>query len=277
MKKSVLSFVRNSLLGFAALSVAAPAYAGPLSYTGGTYTQNFDTLPSTGSGSVANRGPNYINPSWTGVTGSNLTGWQFANPTGTGTSTEYRAQDGSLSGSAGRGVVSFGTTGSSDRALGALSTSAQIPTFGLVLTNNTSQLLTSFTLSFTGEQWRRGDAVPQDSLLFTWGLGSDISGSYTAASALNFTSPTAAPLNSALDGNLAINQTAKSATITGINWGIGQTLVLKWTAQELSGQDDGLAIDNLSFSAVPEPSSLALAAMGLIGTVGYAVRRRRAS
>jgi len=165
MKKQVRLFVLNSLVISAALSVAAPALAGPLSYTGGTYSENFDTLPSTGASSVANRGPNYINPTWTGATA--LTGWQMANPTGSATTTEYRAQDGSLSGSAGRGVVSFGTTGSSDRALGALSTSNQIPTFGLVLTNNTSQLLTSFTLSYTGEQWRRGDAVPQDSLLFS--------------------------------------------------------------------------------------------------------------
>jgi hypothetical protein len=274
MKKSVLSFISKSICAAATLSLVAPASAAPLSYSGGTYSQNFDTLPLSGASSVANRGPNYINPSWSGVTGSNLEGWQFANPTGTATTTEYRAQDGSLSGSAGRGVVSFGTTGSSDRALGSLSTSNQIPTFGLVLTNNTSQLLTSFTLSYTGEQWRRGDAVPQSSLLFSWGLGSDIGGSYTAASSLNFTSPTALPINSALNGDLAINQTAKSATINGINWGIGQTLVLKWTSQELSGADDGLAIDNLTFTAVPEPSSLALAAIGLIGTAGFAWRRR---
>lgn len=278
MKRNLFTCLFRATSAIAVLTVTASAVAGPLSYTGGTYTQNFDTLPSTGASSVANRGPNYINPSWSGVTGSNLEGWQFAQPLGTATTTEYRAQNGSLSGSGGRGVVSFGTTGSSDRALGSLTTSNQIPTFGLVLTNNTAQVLTSFTLSFTGEQWRRGDRVdPQNTLFFSYGLASDIGASLTDYSALDFTSPTAAPLNSALDGNLPANQTAKSATITGLNWGVGQTLVLKWTSDEASGQDDGLAIDNLSFSAVPEPSSFALAAVGLVGAAGIVWRRRRSA
>ncbi|MBL9125929.1 MAG: PEP-CTERM sorting domain-containing protein [Planctomycetaceae bacterium] len=277
MKRTLCTRLFRATSAVAILALTASAFAAPLSYTGGTYTQNFDALPSTGASSVANRGPNYINPSWSGVTGSNLEGWQFANPDGSSGSTEYRAQNGGSSGSAGRGVVSFGATGSSERALGMLLTSNQIPTFGLVLTNNTAQVLTSFTLSFTGEQWRRGDADPQSGLYFSYGLASDIGASLTSYAPLDFTSPTAAPLNSALDGNLPANQVAKSATITGLNWGIGQTLVLKWNSVELSGQDDGLAIDNLSFSAVPEPSSFALAAVGLVGAAGIVWRRRRSA
>ena len=246
-----------------------------LSYVGGTYTENFDSLPSTGSGTLPGKGPNYLVPGWTGASG--LTGWQGAiDVASTGTNTEYRAQNGSGSGSAGRGLNSFGTTGSAERALGALPTSNQIPFFGLVLQNNTENTLTQFTLSFTGEQWRRGDTSPQDKLLFSYGLASDISASLTSYAALDFAAPTSAPLNSALDGNLPANQTFKSATITGLTWGVGQTLVLKWSAPDITGQDDGLAIDNLSFvaHAVPEPAGLTLALLAAAGALGAVWRRR---
>lgn len=259
------------------LAIASAASAAPLSYTGGTYSENFDTLPSTGSGTLPGKGPNDLVPGWTGATG--LTGWQGAIAAiSSGTNTEYRAQNGSGSGSTGRGLNSFGTTGSSDRALGALATSNQLPFFGLVLQNNTANVLTQFTLSYTGEQWRRGDTSPQDNLLFSCGLASDIGATLTSYAALDFASPTAAPLNSALDGNLPANQTFKSATITGLNWAPGQTLVLKWSAQDLSGQDDGLGIDNLSFkaNAVPEPSSIALAMFGALGVLAAVWRCRAA-
>lgn len=278
MPKSLASLILKFPVAMAVGLLALPAAAAPLSYTGGTYVQNFDTLPSTGSGNASGRGPHELVPVWSGATG--LVGWQFANPSGNSSSTEYRAQNGSQSGSSGRGVVSFGSTGSSDRAIGALATSNQISTFGLVLINNTPNDLTSITLSFVGEQWRRGDVSSPNTLAFSYGLGSSIgAGGLTAYAPLNFVSPNtqASPNEVALDGNLAGNQTALSATITGINWGVGESLVLKWTGQDLSGQDDGLAIDNLTFTAVPEPSSLALSVLGLAGIVGMVIRRRRAS
>jgi len=260
------------------LTIIADASAAPLGYSGGIYSENFDTLPSTGSGTLPGKGPNDLVPGWTGASG--LTGWQGAiTALSSGTNTEYRAQNGSGSGSTGRGLNSFGTTGSAERALGTLPTSAQIPFFGLVLQNNTANVLTQFTLSYTGEQWRRGDTSPQDKLLFSYGLAGDISPALTSYAALDFASPTAALLNSALDGNLPANQTFKSATITGLTWAPGQTLVLKWSAPDLTGQDDGLGIDNLSFqaNAVPEPSSIALALFGAVGVVAAAWRRRVAN
>ena len=55
------------------LCASAPvAQAAALSYTGGAYTQNFDTLPSTGSGTLPGKGPNDLVPGWTGAIG--LTG-----------------------------------------------------------------------------------------------------------------------------------------------------------------------------------------------------------
>jgi len=261
------------------LAIASAASAAPLSYTGGTYSKNFDTLPSTGTGTLPGKGPNDLVPGWTGATG--LTGWQGAiTPLSSGTNTEYRADNGSGSGSTGRGLVSYGSTGSSDRALGGLATSNQIPFFGLVLQNNTANVLTQFTLSYTGEQWRRGNVPAPNTLAFSYGEAADIAGALTNYAPLTFTAPNtqAAPTDVALDGNSKANQSAISATVTGLNWAPGETLVLRWSAQDQSGQDDGLAIDNLSFqaNAVPEPSSIALALFGAVGVVAAVWRRRMA-
>lgn len=267
------------LLTVCSLSAAQGA---PLSYTGGNYTQDFDGLPQSGNVSLTGRGPHELQ----GVLSSiGVEGWQIANPDGSSATTEFRAQNGSQSGSAGRGVVSFGTTGSSDRALGALATSNQISTFGLVLVNNTDAVLDSFTLEYTGEQWRRGNvASPGNSLSFAYAVGPAVtigSGTFVDVAELSFNSPNnqVAPTEVALDGNLAANQVAILGTVSGLNWLPGERLVLRWAAEDIGGQDDGLAIDNLTFSAkpVPEPASACMAAVGAVALAVVARRVRRAT
>jgi len=77
-----------------------------------------------------------------------------------------------------------------------------------------------------------------------------------------------------LDGNLPANQTAVNEFVGGITWSPGTWLVLRWDGKDVTGQDNGLAIDNLSFSAgVPEPTGAVLA--GVAAIVLGAVRRRR--
>jgi hypothetical protein len=252
----------------------SPATASALNYNGGTYTQDFDGLPtnvSNAAQAISGSGPVDIYPTITGAS-STLTGWQIANPIG---NVEFKSQDGSLSGSGGRGPLSLGTNGSSERALGALSTSADIPTFGLVLLNNTSNTYTQFTLTYTGEHWRRGDIAsdPHDTLTFFEGLGNDISATLTEQDSLNFNAATmtsgyaSLTTNTAVNGNDSTHQASISGTISGLNWGPGQTLVLRWNAQDITGQDDGLGIDNLFFSAstaaVPEPASALLLCLGV--------------
>jgi hypothetical protein len=254
-----------------------PASAAPLSYNGGTYTQNFDGLPTNITNptqTITGRGPH----EFSAVTAaSGLTGWQLGNPSGSSTNTDFRSHNGSLSGSAGRGVVSYGDNGSTERALGFLPTSNQISQFGLVLTNNTGATIQAFELSFTGEQWRRGDVATPDTLTFAYGLGNDLNASLTDAAALTFSSPNTqlAPTEVALNGNALLNQVLKSATITGLNWQDGQNLVLRWRVADISGQDDGLAIDNLSFAAVPEPAACLLGVLGACGSLLIVRRSRR--
>lgn len=281
MSHRLISLFAKAGLTALLLLAAANVHAAPLSYTGGVYSQDFNGLPTDVTNPVqtlTGKGPHEL----TAVTGAaGVAGWQFGNFGGSSANTEFRSHDGSLAGNAGRGIISFGTDGDTERALGSLPTGNQISTFGLVLKNDLAYTLTSFSLAYTGEQWRRGNVATPNVLEFSYQVGASAingGGLWASVAALDFTAPiTVGPTEVALDGNLAANQTALAATINGINWTPGSTLVLRWISADLSGQDDGLAIDNLSFSAVPEPSTFALAAIGLAGAacIGRFRRRRR--
>jgi len=254
------------------------AHAAPLGYVGGTINENFDTLPTNVTNPTQvglSKAPFDLNPAINNLTG--LTGWQASN-LGTSATTEFRSQNGSLSGSGGRGVISYGTNGSTERALGALPTSNQINPFGLVLVNNSQDTYQKISVSFVGEQWRRGEPGVNNIMTFAYGEAANIAGGLTAVPALSFSNPNtqAAPTEVALDGNLPANQVAISGTITGLNWAPGETLVLRWTISEGSGQDNGMGIDNFEFTAqVPEPSTLALACVAVFGLGACGFRRLR--
>ncbi|AHF92213.1 hypothetical protein OPIT5_20120 [Opitutaceae bacterium TAV5] len=266
---------------------AVAVHAQTFNYTGGAYTQNFDSLPAndTYSNQISGRGPHSLDTGF-GTTG--LTGWYGVNTeAGSANNTQFRAHDGSLSGGDGRGIVSFGSTGSTDRALGALSTSNQVNAFGLYLTNGTGSTLTEFSLSYTGEQWRVGDIGLTDTLTFSYAIvpaGSSTGllddAAFTEVSALSFSTPFTGSSeinNTAVDGNSSAYQVPLSSIVSGIVWNAGDTLILRWTAQDLSGQDHGLAIDDLSFtagSAVPEPATYA-ALLALAVLAGVALHRGR--
>jgi hypothetical protein len=224
------------------------------------YAQEFDGLAASGSATLTGRGPHALE----GVLGSSgVPGWYGANFAGSSSNTEVRAQDGSLGSSAGRGVVSFGATGSGERALGALSTSNQINRFGALFMNDTGLTLQEVTIQFYGEQWRRGNVPTADTLTFGYGLTNSIETATTPFAGLSFSSLNlqAAPTEVALDGNDPANRMLIQATIGGVNWTPGSSLAISWTATDLSGQDDGLAIDSLRLSgAVPAPGGLTLLA-----------------
>lgn len=248
---------RLAVVLFGALLAATPGHAQSLPYAGGVYSQNFDTLPQSSPALVTQtgRGPHLLNDAFV-ATG--LEGWFGANVTGSSANTEYRAHNGSLSGSAGRGVLSLGSTDSADRALGALSTSNQINAFGLRLLNTGTTTLTSFTLAYTGEQWRYGNLGVPSRLTFTYAViaaeDSPLAENFNEVEALHFTAPiyNTTPTDVALDGNLPDNRAEIQASVTSLDWQPGQVLVLRWTAQDLTGQDPALAIDDLVFAASAE-------------------------
>ncbi|MBX3435101.1 MAG: hypothetical protein KF847_17425 [Pirellulales bacterium] len=275
-----------------AAATAVAASAAPVSYTGGAYLQDFNGLPTTPTASsvsavIPGKGPHDF-PTTGVMASAGMEGWTMSNYDGSSVDTEYRAQNGSQAGNAGRGVVSFGTINSAERALGVLATSNQISRFGLALINDSSTTYDQFTLDFVGEQWRRGNvAAPGNAISYDWavtgnygsGVGQDnINTDAAFANIGSIASPNnqPAPTELALDGNLPANQVSVSTTVTGLNWTPGSVLMLRWSGQDLSGQDDGLAIDDLRFSAsaVPEPGSIALAGL-VLGALTIVDRRRR--
>jgi hypothetical protein len=257
----------------------APVFASSLNFTG-SYSNDFNLLPRENVDNPANavvsiqtgRGPHGFD---VGFLVSGFDGWFGSNPAGSSSNTEFKSHDGSLAGSAGRGVLSLGLNGDTDRALGALSTSNQINTFGLVLINGTNGTIDSLDVSYIGEQWRRGNILSSspdvNSLRFSFATFASDPGTsviddllsppgtspanFTTVEDLTFNTPNRqdAPLEVAINGNESANQTARSATLGSLNWQAGQYLVLRWSARDISGQDDGLAIDSLVISAGVNP------------------------
>lgn len=257
----------------AALAVAGMAAGAnaALSFTGATYTQDFDSLLNTGTSNA-----------W--AQDSTLVGWIARRSAGGPDVTAYRADTGSSNAG---GLDSYGAASDTDRALGSVcSGSTGTITFAVVLQNNTSDVLTSFDLSFVGEQWRMGGSTAATTPSLAQTLAFDFktvaafavadvdaaATGYTALPALNFTSPQFGPTTAAaLDGNLPANQASLSATGVAITWNPGEFLVLRWTDINDANNDHGLAIDNVTFNATPAPGAIAL--LGLAGVV--AGRRKR--
>lgn len=233
-----------------ALLLAMPALgqAAAISFNGTTYTQDFDSLPNSGTNPLVTQAKASPADVPTSTANVSLTGWSFINAAGTGPNSFFRYDDGSSTTGA---VYSYGANASTDRALGSLASGTTVSTFGTQLTNTASGAFSSFTISFTGEQWRRGSGAA-NSLAFSYSFtASDIaSGTFITVPELNFTAPITTGGNVTLNGNDPANQTALSFTISNILWNPGQSLTMRWVDVNDAGNDDGLAIDNFSFSAI---------------------------
>ncbi len=238
-----------------------------ISITGPTYTQNFDTLPNTGTFTFSGSGP-FDLPT---TTAGSLRGWAFARDSGNQANAQFRVGDGSTTN---QGIYSFGTTGSGERALGSLAGPQLVSSFGALFVNNSGSTLNSITISFTGEQWRRAPISNTLSFQYSVGATSISTGTFTSFGALNFTGPQTGSAM-ALNGNLAANQVHITATITGLNWTAGSNLVIRWNDTNEARADAGLAIDNFSLT-IPEPGTVA-AGFAAVALLGWAVRRRISS
>ncbi len=230
------------------LTVHVVPTALPYGSIGGTYTQNFDGLPKTGAFHLTGAGP--VNASLNPIQANDLAGWYLARPAGTGNNAGFAQSDGSLVDGA---AYSYGDVADTDRAFGLLATQGRVSSLGVAFANNTNVSLTNFTVSFAGEQWRRGDSAA-NTLAFSYSTSAAdiLSGSYTPVTGLDFTSPHTGASVTALDGNLPANQTVVTFTVTGLSWDAGTTLFLRWEDTDDTGADDGLALDNFVFSAADD-------------------------
>jgi len=252
-KKKVMMAAVATVAG----SYGVNAYAQVISYTtpGANYTQNFDTLASSTGTAIG---------TFTWNDGTTLNGWYAFKtlPAPGGPPTDYRAVDGSSNSGQ---IYSFGTGGSTDRAIGTVgSGTPSTMYFGMKVTNDTGITLGGFTMNYTGEEWRAtgtaGSAAGVNTLGFSYSTTASSIGAtsgYTPATALDFRAPDAGSppgytgADSAVNGNDPTFQRAigGNVTITG-GWAPGTTLWLRWTDLNDGGNDQGLGIDNLTFSAV---------------------------
>lgn len=147
IQRALIGALALALPGLLAAQVSITSFNSP-------YTQNFDTLPSSGSATWTNNGT--------------VPSWYHAR---TGTGTTIVANDGSNN--AGN-LYSFGTGSNAERALGSIGSgnaAAGNMFWGLRLQNNTGGPITSLQVSYVGEQWRNSGAAAQ-TVSFSYLVGS---------------------------------------------------------------------------------------------------------
>jgi hypothetical protein len=168
------------------------------------------------------------------------------------------------------GQISFGLPNSANRALGLLATSSTGATaFGARIINYSGITLTRVNLEFTGEVWRQSN-VPKTLQFYYYIDATANAGFPTAATAylpaldVNFPTVAADVGGVAVDGTAQPNQINLSVSNQAItNWPPGAAMWLVWQMTDSTGKAQGLAIDNLSFSAsVPVPVPLSVQTSG---------------
>jgi hypothetical protein len=229
-----------------------------ITFTGGSYSQDFDTLTTSTT-------------SQTWVNDSTLQGWSlFTQPSGGTAATSYLG--GSGTSSAG-GFYSFGNL--TDRALGGVGSGGAY--FGsapsgsiagwiaVALKNESGGDYNSITLSFAGEQWRNGGNADAQTMALQYGFGSTFGSVTTWISPggnFDYASPETGSSAAAVDGNVAGKVSGLGGTIS-TTWNNGETLWIRWIENNDAGNDHGLAIDDFSITAtpIPEPSTFIAGAL----------------
>jgi hypothetical protein len=202
---------------------------------GVNFSENFNTLAISGS---SNQIPNTFEFNFNENPG-NIT---------------YAADDGSNSSA---NTYSYGSMGSTDRALGEI-TGTVVSTIGACFTNNTNHAITSFIVGYTGEEWHLGVAggtVDRLDFQYNTSTGATLTtGTYLNVDALDFTTPA----NSGAgikDGNAAANRTvfAPVAVTPAAPIQPEQSFYIRWVPSNISGDNDGLAIDDFSIGTTLAP------------------------
>lgn len=216
------------------ISIVASGTTSGATYSLGSsaYTQSFDTLPATGTATWAND--------------STLPGW-YAAPTTGSLNTTLVVSDGTGN-LTDLTLASLGTAGTTDRALAYHTKLNTAPTYvGLGFTNNSGLTLSSFTLTYTPEQWR--EATNSRTLTFAvqYKVGAtatdlNATSGWTTLSGLAFTS---------LNGSVGKTATLTAAAVA-VSVPAGSTIWFRWVtandATSSTNSNDTIALDNVSAS-----------------------------
>lgn len=237
MKKifTILSVVSLASFSYAQISLTALNAA---------YTQNFDGLASSGTSN-------------SNTLSGTLAGWYIVE-SGTSGNTTYAADNGSTNSG---NTYSYGSTSATDRALGSIASNNLQSKYGAQFTNNTGNTIDKLDISYVGEEWRLGDVTraTKDQIIFEYSTDATSlsNGTWTAVTALNYeTTVIQSGVVGARDGNSGAFRSAITNTISGLNITAGQKFWIRFSDVNISGTDDGLAIDD--FSLTPKNSTLSV-------------------
>lgn len=235
----------------AATMIAATASAQSISVTAPDtpITQNFDApvsgFPVTGTAPWNHSTATVLNA----FGDLDMNGWYYSRASGSGTVITANA------GGSGTGALySYGTGTDDDRALGSVgSGSTGAFTWGAIFQNNTGGPLSSFTITYNGEQWRAAQTAA-NTVTFSYEVSSTLPAGFTATAlanpvpALDFTSPVLTTAG-AIDGNTAGRVNGITALVTpGTAIANGEYVIIKWLDLDHAGADHGLAIDDFSIT-----------------------------
>lgn len=238
------------LIAMTAISLQAQV----LLSSGTSYQQDFNALA----------GPPKTKASWTNNT--TLPGWYAARETGTNVPhfKSYRIASGDMKNG---WIYSFGSSTnagrnpSSDRAFGAIATaSTGTIAFGVRFQNDTRQVMTNFTMTYAGEQWRNEGNLRAQKLAFSYRVSKTpitdpqpgVLEGWSFLAAMDFKSSRDRSTEPKLDGNLPASRLAKTGIVLpGVSLQPGEELFLRWSDENDNGPDDGLAIDDFSLTWSP--------------------------
>lgn len=234
MKKNLSAILLTITVSMVSLTTNAQII---IDATALTYLQDFNILDTANTNS-----------------GDLPSGWEiFEYGTSSTVNNEYKGNSGT---STTGDTYSYGSSGTVDRALGSLSTSGNKACYGAIFQNNTGVTISSIAVHYRGEQWRRGTSL-SDTLLFRYSytannIADTLSSKWTVYNNLTLTTIyTGTPTNTALDGNT----TGKYATISDtlqVNIPPGNSFLIEWLDKDATGSDEGLAVDDLSFTFITD-------------------------
>ncbi len=263
------------LLGAAATLLGAAPTLAQVSLTGfAPYTQNFNTLPtSTAQASFVN------NSTLPGVYAQAMLTGLGAYPGGTAP-VPYYGNDGGQSTDA--NYYSFGTIGSTDRALGGIATTFIANGYPLTGTgyvamrfkNQTGRPIANLEVSYAMEQWYNSGKVDKAQVGFDYQVlssaftGAMEAGTWTSEPALGVAAPSTATTIASKNGNAPANRRVLTATLRGLNLAVGQEIVLRWKyVLNKDTNGNGLAVDDVTVT--PEAGTVTTLAGGTQANIFY--------
>lgn len=256
---------KPALLSIAALLGASAFAFGQASLTtvGGTVSEDFNSYDFAAE-------PTNTSVAWTN--NSTIANW-YADTRATTLLYQYGGGVSSTTAVYGYKFDADGNTTSPASSIGTRSSSSDPWGIGWAIQNNTVSTLSEFTLEYDAFVSNYlGDSGP-DGYTLTYQIGGSYqdNGFANSISAADYVAPSGSG-----QGNPVSVTTDITGTISGVTWNDGDTLWIHWQdTSAVSGESTyGMGIDNVSLTAVPEPSAFALIS-GLLALGSIMLRRRR--